>query len=571
MRKFWFVRRRGREIEPDEILLDAHNLPSLNTHQFEGRFERPITKRAVALLGAGFLCIGLVFVWQAWTLMVRQGEAYAIRSENNRIRHVPVFAERGVIYDRAGVELAWNAPNDADAFAERRYREEAGLAHVLGYVGYPSKDSQGFFYREDFIGKSGVEAFFDDELGGENGTQLVETNALGSIVSANVARMPKDGKNVTLSIDANVTSALYREIRGLAEQVGFVGGAGIIMDVRTGELLAITSYPEYDSHALTNESSEETVAAFRDDPAMPFLYRAVSGLYAPGSIIKPFVALAALNEGVVTPEKSILSTGALVVPNPYDPSRPTIFRDWRAHGLVDMRRALAVSSDEYFYRIGGGFAGEPGLGIERIERYMRAFGFGAPTGFALTAEPEGVIPNPAWKEAQFEGDPWRIGNTYHTAIGQYGMQVTPLQVVRAIAALANQGTLVTPRITFGQVTAGTVSAVHESGLTKPVDIEINASHFRIVEEGMRQAVTEGTAQGLSMYDVQVAAKTGTAELGIEKQFVNSWVTGFFPYEEPRYAFAIVMERGPVYNLTGGTYVMRRVLEWMATSTPQYLK
>ena len=152
------VRRRtfGREIEPDEIFLDAHNLPALNTHQFEGRFERPIGRRPFVVFSTVSLLVGCVFGIRAWVLMVEKGEAYAEQSENNRIHEAVIFAERGVIYDRKGTELAWNAERKGEAFAERRYKDAAGLAHILGYVGYPSKDARGFFYREDFVGRAGV-------------------------------------------------------------------------------------------------------------------------------------------------------------------------------------------------------------------------------------------------------------------------------------------------------------------------------------------------------------------------------------------------------------------------------
>ncbi|KKW11684.1 MAG: Cell division protein ftsi/penicillin-binding protein 2 [Parcubacteria group bacterium GW2011_GWA2_49_9] len=256
-----------------------------------------------------------------------------------------------------------------------------------------------------------------------------------------------------------------------------------------------------------------------------------------------------------------MSTGSLSVPNPFDPKKPTIFNDWKAHGAVDMRRALAVSSDVYFYEIGGGFEDQKGLGIATIEKYMRMFGFGSvPPGSDMFGE-AGVIPNPEWKKANFNGDGWRLGNTYHTAIGQYGFQVTPLQVVRAIAAVANGGKLLEPRL------------VEEKDVPPAYSVlPIQTSSFQIVREGMRDAVTEGgTAAGLFIPQVAVSAKTGTAELGTRKQFVNSWVVGFFPYEKPRYAFAVIMERGPHDNTVGGLYVMRELLEWMSVYTPEYLR
>jgi penicillin-binding protein 2 len=154
-----------------------------------------------------------------------------------------------------------------------------------------------------------------------------------------------------------------------------------------------------------------------------------------------------------------------------------------------------------------------------------------------------------------------VGDTYNTSIGQYGMQITPIQAAVATASLANGGHLVTPSILF---TATSTVALGEKVKGSP-------ENFQIVREGMRQAVLGGTAAGLNMGAVEIAGKTGTAELGARKQFVNSWVIGFFPYENPKYAFATVMERGPVKNLTGATYVMRQLFDWMAINTPEYFE
>jgi len=227
-----------------------------------------------------------------------------------------------------------------------------------------------------------------------------------------------------------------------------------------------------------------------------------------------------------------------------------------------MRKAIAVSSDVYFYEIGGGFGSQPGLGIDRIKKYLEMFGLTKQTGLDPEKEATGVIPDPAWKAKNFNGEIWRIGDTYNTAIGQYGVQVTPIQMVVGVAALANGGKLVTPSILF------TSTSTVASG----VQIKGDPQNLQVVREGMRQGVAEGgTAAGLNTSAVDVAGKTGTAELGTRKQFVNSWVMGFFPYEKPKYAFVVVMEKGPVHNLLGGTYVMRQLLDWMAINTPEYLK
>jgi len=195
-----------------------------------------------------------------------------------------------------------------------------------------------------------------------------------------------------------------------------------------------------------------------------------------------------------------------------------------------MFRALAVSSNVYFYEIGGGYQDQEGLGIFKIEEYLSLFGFGSKTGANVFSEQEGVIPTPEWKAGVFDGEKWRIGDTYNTSIGQYGFQVTPIQVARGIAAIANSGNLLTPKI-----------VLDDEKSEKKVNIDIPEEYFKVIKEGMRMAVTEGTAQGLHLPFVNVAAKTGTAERGVTKKFVNSWITGFFPYENPKYAFVVIME------------------------------
>jgi penicillin-binding protein 2 len=188
------------------------------------------------------------------------------------------------------------------------------------------------------------------------------------------------------------------------------------------------------------------------------------------------------------------------------------------------------------------------------------FGLGQTTGIELGKEGEGTIPTPEWKAATFDGEPWRIGDTYHTVIGQYGFQVTPIQMARATAAIANTGHLITP----------TILAVDTDHPAVSETLPIKPEHFQIVREGMRLAVTMGGAQGLNFPEVEVAAKTGTAELGSAKKYVNSWVEGFFPYQHPRYSFAITLEKCDLDNLVGSVHVMREVIDWLKVYAPEYL-
>lgn len=554
------IKREG-EIFPDEIFLDSKNLPQFDVHHLEGRIEKPVGRRVFLAIGAFFTLIGIVFLGKLWTLQVAQGEVYGEISSNNHLRHTVIFADRGVIYDRNKEELAWNIISEEDEdFSFRDYATTSGVAHVLGYLSYPSKDKFGFYYAEEYTGKDGVELSYNDVLSGVNGIKITETDALGNIISENLIKPPEDGDNLTLSIDKGVSDRLGRAIQTTAEEFGFQGGGGVIMDVHTGEILALSSFPEFDPQVMANGEDQELISQYLTDEGKPFLNRVISGVYTPGSIVKPFMAIAALAENIISPEKEILSTGALIVPNPYFPDQPTIFRDWKAHGYTDMREAIAVSSDVYFYTIGGGFGEQRGLGISNIDKYMEMFKIGKPTGINLSGEEEGLIPTPEWKEKTFNGDIWRVGDTYNTSIGQYGFQVTPIQMVRAVAALANGGTLIKPTVIFGSDTNNERERI---SVFEPEE-------YRVVKEGMRMAVTSGTASGLGVPGLSVAGKTGTAELGVSKLQVNSWVVGFFPYEEPKYAFAVVMERGSRYNTVGATYVMRQLLDWMKIYTPEYL-
>lgn len=574
------IRRKVRrskisEVNPDEVLIDSSNLPRYDTTQFEGRLERPISRLTLYGIIGSFGLMIVVFIVQAWNLQIVKGSEYRERSEQNMLRPVPVFAGRGVISDRNGALLAWNIPienksnvdtlgpdpriSNEDLIARRYYATSTGLSHVLGYVQYPSKDKNGFYYQDDFKGISGVEQYYNDNLQGQNGSRLIEIDARGLIVSENTVRPAQQGESLSLSIDSRVQSALYKNIEDIALQVGFTGGAGIIMDIRTGELIALTSYPEYSSQIMSDRDDTIVIRSLLNNPNLPFLNRAVDGLYTPGSIVKPFVALGALAENVIDPSTNIATIGYISIPNPYDDTKSTIFRDWKNHGTLSMRKAIAVSSDAYFYTIGGGYKDQEGLGIVRIDEYLKLFGLGSLMPESFTQGKAGTIPTPEWKKETFDED-WYLGNTYHTAIGQYGFQVTPIQIVRAIATIANGGNLLVPKIIKNS----------EPTIESIID-EISPQEFQIVREGMRMGATEGTGTALNVPYVKVATKTGTAELGVSKDKVNSWVTGFWPYDDPHYAFVVMLESGSVHNLIGGAAVMRHQLDWMHEYTPEYFE
>lgn len=558
-----FKRRHRGEIDPDEIFIDSSNLPKFDVDQFEGRLERPISRNTIFVLSALFLIVGGIFLTRFWFLQINRGEAFAIRSEANRLRHTDIFSNRGVIFDRNNVELASNADDKETDFAKRVYAPIKGISHIIGYVKYPSKDSSGFYFRDSYEGVDGVEKAYNDLLSGKNGDRIVETDARGVMQSQSVVRPPTDGKSLTLTIDSRLNDQIYQIMQKSSDDYGFTGGAAVIMDVTTGDLLTLMSFPEFSS-TLVAEGDRKALAEYQTSPRTPFLNRAISGLYTPGSIVKPIVAIGALAEGIIGPNKGIFSSGSISIPNKYFPDKPTVFNDWKAHGWVDMRQALAVSSNVYFFEIGGGFEDQQGLGIEKIEKYMRMFGLGDKTGINISDERNSIISNPSWKEKNFPGDPWRIGDTYNTAIGQYGSQFTPIQIARYVAALANEGTLLTPRLVHDDSRSSGVPNDSET-------ISLSSSDYKIVKEGMRMSITNSITSALNVPYVEVAAKTGTAQLGTRKELVNSWSVGFFPYDNPKYAFAFVMEKGPQSNIIGASYVVRQLLDWMNQNTPEYFQ
>lgn len=553
-----FGKSNLRDIAPDEIFLDDRNIPDFDEQQFEGRIEQPIKKSTIITFGVVSFLITMAFGVRANDLQVLQGEEFAKKSENNRLDHQFLFAERGVITDRSGERLAWNSPPETELdFAYRVYTPKEGFAHLLGYVHYPAKDKSGFYYRTDYEADVGIEAYYNQRLSGKKGLRIIETDALNRSVSHNVIDPPIAGDELKLSIDSRLQEMLYQHIKKVALEHDFRGGAGGIIDIYTGELLALTSFPEYDSNIMSAATNTKAIAGYNTDKRTPFLNRAISGLYTPGSIVKPIYALGGLNEGVVTPKTQILSTGSISIPNPYFPDKESVFNDWKAHGWLDMKNAIAWSSNVYFYEVGGGYKSQRGLGIKGVEKYARLFGFGSTTGIDLLGEAQGTIPNPEWKAKVFNGDPWRIGDTYFTSIGQYGMQITPIQALKEASIIASKGIVVTPGLLAGRATSTT-------------RINVPESYFEPLHEGMRLGVVEGTAKRLNVPYVKIAAKTGTAELGVSKAYWNSWAIGFFPFAKPRYAFAIVMERGPKGNSYNAAYVGQQFFNQVGEEYPEFL-
>lgn len=546
-------RRRDSEIAPDEIFLDALNTSAFDRARFEGRLEKALPDSMFFWLSGALAILFLILIVRAWNLEITNGATFAAESARNALEVRTLFAPRGIITDFQGVVLVENTEKE-DGSVRRNYLLPS-MGQIIGYVSYPKKDKKGIYYDTSEIGLAGVEAEYNTLLTGKNGKLLTETDVFGNIRSEGVMVKAETGNTLRLSIDAVLEELLAEAISSTAKSSGFIAGAGAILDVHTGAVRALVSYPSYDPNVMSDGSTKE-IAAYHKDPGHPFLDHATQGVYAPGSVVKPLVAAGALTDGIITPRTAINDPGFLSLPDPYNPGKNFIFKGWKALGVVTVQQAIAWSSDIFFYAVGGGYKNQKGLGIDRLEYWYRQFGLGGATGIDVPEEAGGTIPNPAWKQKVFN-EPWYLGNTYFTTIGQYGMQVTPLQMARAIAAIANGGKLLTPSLLEGKSPVSSLVPASENALAE-------------VRAGMRYCVTNALCSAVNFPYVKVAAKTGTAQTGTKNQYDNSWLVGFFPYENPQYAFAVVLERGPAGAGSRATTATRAFFEALHARQSSYV-
>lgn len=547
-------RRQDPEIAPDEIFLDVSNAPDFDRKRFEGRLEKPLSSGVFFSLFGVLGLLLFVLVARAWNLEITNGAVFAEESAHNSLEVTTVFAPRGIITDRNGVVVAENVEGE-DGSILRNYPVPS-LSQVIGYVSYPKKDASGVYYDTSQTGVTGLEAEYDALLTGKNGQLLTETDALGRVRSQGRVVPAEEGGTLQISIDADLQEHFARAIANIASATHFIAGAGVILEAQTGAVLSLVSYPSYDPNVMASGRPASVIEGYNTNIGRPFLDHAIQGVYAPGSIVKPLVAAGALTDGIITPDTVINDPGFISIPDPYNPGKEFKYTGWKPLGVVDVRKAIAWSSDIFFYTVGGGFKSQKGLGIDRLAYWYQQFGLGTSTGIDLGGEASGLIPTPVWKEKVFD-EPWYLGDTYFTAIGQYSMQVTPLQMARAIGAVANGGKLFTPTLLTNE---------EPSSVVVPVDTAMLA----VVRSGMRQTVTSALARALNVPYVSVAAKTGTAQTGTRNQYDNSWVVGFFPYENPRYVFAVVLERGPEGAGSQSVNVMRNLFESLRLADSPYV-
>ncbi|RJQ14055.1 penicillin-binding protein 2 [Candidatus Parcubacteria bacterium] len=437
------------------------------------------------------------------------------------------------------------------------------LAHVLGYTGRVNQQElkTGKYFPTDYVGKSGVELFYDEILRGSAGLRRFNVNARGHIQKEDLISLPASGPNLVLSIDVNLQKKIYDQFKTSLGGVSSVdGAAAVAIDPQSGEILALVSWPSFDNNLFASGISVSGFKSLVSDKNKPLFHRPISGVYPPGSSIKPFIALAALEENIIDPKKTIYAGGQIVIPNPYNPSNPSVFKDWKVHGIVDMVKAIANSVDVYFYTIGGGYGDVKGLGIDRIQKYLELFDFGYLTDIDLPAEASGLVPTPVWKAAnKNNAGPWNIGNTYHVSIGQGDLLVTPLQLAKAFVALVADGKLFKPTILKSLVDdkLGTVEQIEPEVIGS---VSFNQSNLKVVMEGMSGTTAYGTAASFSSLPFSSAGKTGTAQFGPGNSRTHSWMNAVAPTENSSLVLTVVVEGGGD-GPTSAVPLAREILRW----------
>ena len=394
----------------------------------------------------------------------------------------------------------------------RFYQDGELYAPVIGYTGPVTEGElddlreKGYLLDDD-IGRTGLEATYEKYLRGTYGWREVERDAAQREIKTLALRAPTVGNTVVLTIDDRLQKLLDGELRKGVLEDKFTQGVGIALNPQNGDILAMVSIPGYDNNAFARGISAKEIAALNADDRHPLVNKATSDIYPPGSTFKLVTGLSALSEGTANRDTTVnVSAMSFSVSG-------TPFYDWRAHGTLNFVTGFAHSSDIYFYTLAAGTPFAPsvrGVGPDAIAKYGRMLGFGAPTGIDIPNEASGIMPDPQWKQRTFD-EPWSIGNTYHEAIGQGYVAVTPLQLLNAYASVANGGTLWRPHL-FKEARDVSGTVVATATPTPIRKLDITAENLRLLRESARRVVTIGHAY-MPNPKLPIAGKTGTAEFG----------------------------------------------------------
>jgi penicillin-binding protein 2 len=449
----------------------------------------------------------------------------------------------------------------------RYYPLKKQMSHLIGYVGRINteelKSIDNVNYQgTNFIGKIGIEKFYEDTLHGQVGYEEVETNVSGKVIRTLFKKPPISGQKIFLTIDSRLQSVAYKALKDLE-------GSAVLIDVNDGGILAMVSRPSFNPNLFTNGINSRDFNKLLFSNERPLFHRAVRGLYPPASTVKPFVALAGLNKGVVVPQWAIYDPGWFRLPNVTHK-----YRDWKrtGHGVTNVKRAIMVSCDTYFYQLGAK------LGIHSLSQMLSQFGFGKNTGIDLPEELSGLLPTPEWKVRQ-KKMVWFPGDTIITSIGQGFMLASPLQLANATALLSQKGQGYQPHLLAKTVDDDNHETSFKPIKHDPILLE-NEDYWSIVHEAMQAVIenNEGTGArfGRNAF-YKVAGKTGTAQVFAlsqndhnKKTIItnkilkdHSWFIAFAPVENPKVAIAVMVEHD-----TAASQVARQILDAYFTFAKQ---
>ena len=553
----------------------------------------------LSILLLALLFVFLTFISRAFIFQLIKGNEYFALSEKNSIRNFTIQAERGVIYDRNNKVIVRNKPSfslelsvdlcksketqnkcveeldlvstvlevekpdilrqiklgkrsillnsgipksqtvilepkiakykalELSIAPVRDYIYGDAYAHVTGYVGLADT------VYPQIVGKAGIEKYYDEILAGFPGSKIVQVDSASLNYALLSEYPPLPGRNVKLNLDIELQKEAYEMLKQAIEKNKAKAGSIVAQNPQTGGILALVNYPSFDPNKLTVGLSQKEFNLLQNSTLFPFFNRAISGIYPPGSVFKMFVAAGALEEKVIKKDTTIDDKGFLSVAG-------YTFRNWKldGHGVVNLVRALQVSNDTYFYTIGGGYGAIRGLGIEKLNTWVRKFGFGALTNIDLEGESKGYIPNG-------KDRPWYLGDTYITSIGQGDVLTTPLQINNGVTYFANGGKLFVPSI---------VSEIDGESPKLPQLIAkdlILQQNYNLIVEGMKAAVNTG-GTGYPVFDftqkhpgIELAGKTGTAEYtdAAGKNSTHAWFTVFGPLENSSIVLTVFLEGG----------------------------
>ncbi len=588
-------------VSPEETLLD-----SSSDHQ---DLEMPISNSIfrISFLITAVLCIAvIVFVFD---LSIRQYNHFADIALQNKSVNFSVPPPRGIIFDRLGRPLVVNEPvfdllviskeardandNEIEKAAEilgrnvdefriflsdsiknnsvffarsgldknqvleiktlspkgfyvvpntkRRYVDGSQFSSTLGYVGKVSKNELGtddYYYSTDIIGRLGIEAQYEKYLRGEHGRIFFQSSNSTSVDSV-------IGNSVVLNIDYNIQKRLFNELFNVLRDTSYSKAAAVVQDPQTGAVLAMVSFPVYDNNLFIEGLSDNQFKGLFENKSRPLFNRAISGLYNPGSTIKPLIGLMTLEEKIFSPSDTIKDCIGLTVVNPYNPDDIYTFDNWRLeYGLFNLKRAIANSCNVYFYIAGGGYGNIKGLGVERIANYLKLALADSKLGIDLPGEEAGFVPTPDWKLAA-RSESWYQGDTYNVSIGQGDLLVTPLWLNSYISAIANGGILHKPLVAK-QILDGSKNILISFEPESLGRLNFKEEVIREVKNAMLETTISGTAKVLGKLPIKAGAKTGTAEV-VKGRTVNSIMTAFAPFDNPEINITVLVEGGTSTN------------------------